>query len=213
MIMRKGTVHKNIKTFLESLKNEEVSKVLTAIKSGDSQTLKVMAAETREYSIRGSFPPEEFATEVAQVTDADLSFLYKTWKMPFGLEERAVESLMTEHVGSKEVWNALFEALTVINPELNVFESMPDKDLFVVIGGCCSRMTVDDIVDYTVNKTEYVVKGDQRYKDWKVIRKDGLGTKYKNYLNFLYSVDCVPGYFPSMSNLARACEVVRSAKD
>jgi hypothetical protein len=196
-------IHKKIEEFLESRKKAAVREAEAALEAGDGRRLMEIAVATRGYGYRGVFPPEDLVRDLTRLSDADLSFLVRRWRMPFGLDERAVEALLEEFMDQDRFVGKLLDALVAVNPEL---ADIASKDITkgVVIGGCCSRMTINDIVEYMELDTKFEGDG------FEVVRKDGSGPEYKRLIDYLTVIGCRPGYFPSLDNLSRACDAVRS---
>ena len=205
--MRVPKIHKKIDQFLASRSKAGMKEAEEALDKGDGVKLTEMVADTLAHGFRGIFPPEHLVYDLTRLSEADLSFLVKKWRMPFGMEERAVEALMDifclPRTNHGRFLGKLLDALVSENPELADLASRKGVNKGVIVGGCCSRMTLEDIIDYLDQGTKLTDSG--AFK-----RKDGSGPEYKKHNDYLTRIGCRPGYFPSLANLKRACDAVRA---
>jgi hypothetical protein len=182
-------------------------KAIRCLQSKDKITLQKMAmdiAREHEYST-GEFPPQILKDTLnKKVSGKNFSFLVKVWKMPLGIPEKYIEILLLD-IDDEIFIMELYEHLVNINDELKVNQYKSHRDIgemWHVIRGCCSRMTLDDITDYIENKTQF--EGNHNFQ-----RADGSSAEYTELYKKVSKV-CVPPYFPSISNLKKICKIIEN---
>ena len=127
----------------------------------------------------------------------DISGISKVYKMPFGFDEEEIENLNGLFMEDTEIIDIIFNELLSLNTELSVFSKFGKKT--VIIGGACSRFTIDDIQDYQYNKTEI--------KDYNSDKKEYVIKRIDKFYSDIYShlnrVGVGLNYFPSMDTLLK----------
>ena len=148
------------------------------------------------------FPAEIIEQEI------NISNISRIYKMPYGLNEKQIENALYYYLskGNKKFINIIFEKILEINQLDLILEKdyIPNKSVF--IGGFCSRIRIDDIIDYDMNSTE-IIRGpfeDDYYPGYIVKRKDKESEKeYSDLLTFLFKKKITIGYFPSIKTLKK----------
>jgi len=121
----------------------------------------------------------------------------RVYKMPFGFDEEEIENLIGIFMEDTEVIDIIFNELLSLNDELSVFDKFGKKT--VIIGGACSRFTVDDIKDYQYNKTEIQDYNSDK-KEYVIKRIDKF---YSDIYSHLTRVGVGLNYFPSIDTLLK----------
>lgn len=146
-------------------------------------------------------PPEDFEREY------DVIGISKKYKLPFGLDEKLCENLTTEtFMEDEEITTLFFRELLKLNPELMIFKNLKYKDdtgylMSSVLGGCCSRMIIEDIKEYIYIDTEiYEFNNESGY----LFKRSGkIDYEYSDLMNILWRNNISITYFPSTNTLMK----------
>ncbi len=121
----------------------------------------------------------------------------KVYNIPFGFSEEELENLNGLFMDDGKIIDIIFDELISINKTLSDFRKSSKKT--VVIGGVCSRISVEDIMDYQENETE-IRDYDSNKKEYIIKRIDKF---YSDIYSHLSKIGIGLGYFPSMDTLLK----------
>jgi len=155
-----------------------------------------------ENTIHDIYYPTKYPSQEIE-KNHNIEGISKIYNMPFGFDEEKVENLLGIFMEDEEVIDIIFEELLVLNDELSVFSENSKKT--TVIGGVCSRFSIEDIKDYQDNKTE--IQGYNSDKKEYIIKR--IDKFYSEIYSHLNRVGVGIGYFPSMDTLLKIRGVVQ----
>lgn len=188
---------KLIKLFEDFNNIEDFKKVRKSLIDGDYKSIKDLVKRSSEYFDRHS-PPEVVENEY------NITGISHKYKIPFGFTEQEMETLCYEYMDDEEIMKLILNKLIESNPILKIFQNYPYKKENVghliasVIGGVCSRMSVDDIEDYITKNTE-IIKLEGEYPN--NVYHFNREPEYNKLWNDLYKSGIMIGYFPSLKTL------------